>query len=195
MGMTRAHRITRWLLEALLVAFIVGALALLGLARVAPAIGHPVFVIRSGSMAPAIPVGAAVVLDPGPAGVRAGDVVTLRLDNGAIFTHRVTLLVTVGGVPYVETKGDANAAVDPALTPLDHILGRVSLTLPLVGYLMADLAIPVGVGTALLAALTLVAALWLLDEDGDEDSIADPAGPIPAGQPRAWTRHRHQLDA
>ncbi len=195
MGMTRARRITRWLLEALLVALVAGALALLGLARLAPATGHPVFVIRSGSMAPAVPVGAAVVLDPGPANIRTGDVVTLRLDNGAIFTHRVTRLVTLGGVPYVETKGDANAAVDPALTPLDHVLGRVSLTLPLVGYLMADLAIPVGVATALLAALTLVAALWLLDEDPDEDPIGEPAANSPAADPRAWTRHRHVPDA
>jgi len=195
MGVTLAHRITRWLVEALLVGLVAGALALVGLARVAPATGHPVFIIRSGSMAPALPVGAAVVLDPGSAGVRTGDVVTLRLDNGAIFTHRVTRLVAVRGVPYVETKGDANAALDPALTPLDHVLGRVSLTLPLVGYLMADLAIPAGVVTALLAALTLVAALWLLDEDMDEGPIGEPASKSPAARPRAWTPHRHQPNA
>jgi signal peptidase len=128
--------------------------------------GHPVFIIRSGSMTPAIPVGGAVVLDLQPADdIRVGDVVTLRLDDGAIFTHRVTRLVSVQGVADVETKGDANQGVDPTLTPLDHVIGRVALTLPFVGFLLAGLATPAGYATILLACLTLFAALWLLDED------------------------------
>jgi signal peptidase len=182
MGMTRARRVTRWVLEALLAAVILGTLALAGLAHVVPASGHPVLIIRSGSMAPTIPVGAAVVLDAAPAGdIQVGDVVTMRLDNGAIFSHRVTRLVSVGGVPYIETKGDANATVDPSLTPVSHVMGRVALTLPLVGFLMAGLAMPAGLATVLLAALTLFTALWLLDED--EAAISEPE-PAPAVAPR-----------
>jgi signal peptidase I len=164
-GLARAQRLARWILETLLVALLAGTLVLVGLTRLVPATGHPVFIIRSGSMVPAIPVGAAVVLDRGAAGVRIGDVVSLRLDNGAVFTHRVTRLVRLNKVPYVATKGDANRAEDPALTPLSQVIGRVGLTVPLAGFLMTGLAQPAGVATALLAALTLLAALWLLDED------------------------------
>ena len=165
-GMSGARRATRVVLEALLLMLVAGSLALVGLGRLAPALGHPVFIIRSGSMTPTIPVGGAVVLDqPPPSDIQVGDVVTLRLDGGAIFTHRVTRLVSLGGVTHVETKGDANHAVDPSLTPVDHIVGRVSLTLPVVGFLMAGLAVPVGFATVLLAALALILALWLLDED------------------------------
>jgi signal peptidase I len=166
-GMSCARRATRVVLEALLLTLVAGALALVGLGRLAPALGHPVFIIRSGSMTPTIPVGGAVVLDQQPTeDIRVGDVVALRLDGGAIFTHRITRLASLQGVPYVETKGDANASVDASLTPVDHIVGRVSLTLPVVGFLMAGLATPVGFATVLLAALTLVLALWMLDEDG-----------------------------
>ena len=166
MGMTRARQLTRRALEALLMALILWTLALVGLAHVVPASGHPVFIINSGSMVPTVPVGAAVVLDSThPRGVQVGDVVTMRLDNGAIFTHRVTRLVSLQGIAYMETKGDANASVDPALTPVDHVLGRVSLTLPFAGFLMAGIATPAGCATVLLAALTLFAALWLLEED------------------------------
>jgi signal peptidase len=173
MSMTRVRRIARRALEALLAALILGTLALVGLAHVVPASGHPVLIIRSGSMTPAIPVGAAIVLDPAsPSGVQVGDVVTMRL-NGAIFTHRVTRLVSLQQVAYVETKGDANSTVDPALTPVDHVIGRVSLTLPLVGFLMAGLATPAGYATVLLACLTLFAALWLLD--ADEVLVLEPA--------------------
>ena len=132
--MSRARRYTRWILELALIVLMVGSLSLVGLARFAPALGHPVFIIDSGSMTPTIPVGAAVLLDPGSVGARTGDVVTLRSGNGAIFTHRLTRLTTLNGVPYMETKGDANATADPALTPLDHVMGRVVLTLPLVGF-------------------------------------------------------------
>ena len=173
MSMTRVRRIARRALEALLAALILGTLALVGLAHVVPASGHPVLIIRSGSMTPAIPVGAAIVLDPAsPSGVQVGDGVTMRLDNGAIFTHRVTRLVSLQQVAYVETKGDANSTVDPALTPVDHVIGRVSLTLPLVGFLMAGLATPAGYATVLLACLTLFAALWLLDPD--EAPVTEP---------------------
>jgi len=183
MGTSRARRYTQWILDALLIVLMVGSLALVGLARLVPATNHPVFIIDSGSMVPTIPVGAAVVLDPGSAGVRTGDVVTMRLDSGAIFTHRVTRLVSLDGVSHMETKGDANSTVDPALTPVDHVMGRVVLTLPLAGFLMAGLAMPAGMVTALMAAITLIVALWLLDEDDAEseevahpDAVGDPAG-------------------
>lgn len=184
MNATRARRATRWVLESLLVALILGTVALAGLAHVAPALGHPVFVIRSGSMSPTIPVGAAVVLDS-MAGtkLRIGDAVTVRLDTGAIFTHRVTRLVSLGGVSYIETRGDANATVDPALTPLGHVVGRVALTLPLMGFLMAGLAMPAGLATVLMAALTLLAALWLLDEEEAAAPVRKPTGPtVPDGR-------------
>jgi signal peptidase len=183
MGTSGARRYTQWILDALLIALMMGSLALVGLARLVPATGHPVFIIDSGSMVPTIPVGAAVVLDPGSAGVRTGDVVTMRLDSGAIFTHRITRLVSLDGVTHMETKGDANPTVDPALTPVDHVMGRVVLTIPLAGFLMAGLAMPAGMVTALMAAITLIVALWLLDEDDAEseevaqpDAVGDPAG-------------------
>jgi signal peptidase len=178
--MALLRRIARWTLEALLIALLAVAVTLVGLTRVAPALGHPVLIIRTGSMSPTIPVGAAVILDSGSAGVRPGDVVAMQLDNGAVFTHRVTRLVSLDGGAYIETKGDANPSVDPALTPLTHVIGRVSSALPAVGFLMADLATPLGAAVALLAALTLLAALWLIDEGADEDEAEEER---PAQQP------------
>jgi signal peptidase len=185
--MRSAQGITRRLLESLLLALVAGTLALVALAHLAPAMGHPVFIIRSGSMTPAIPVGGAVVLDLQPADdIRVGDVVTLRLDDGAIFTHRVTRLVAVQGIADVETKGDANQTVDPTLTPLNHVIGRVALTLPFVGFLVAALATPAGYATVLLACLTLFAALWLLDAD---EALVPSHVPSSAAAPsRRWLR-------
>ena len=83
MGMRSAQGITRRLLESLLLALVAGTLALVALAHLVPAMGHPVFIIRSGSMTPAIPVGGAVVLDLQPADdIRVGDVVTCTFPPG-----------------------------------------------------------------------------------------------------------------
>lgn len=176
---TRARRIL--VLEVGLFALVVGIAAVAGLARLVPATGHPVLIIRSGSMVPVIPVGAAVVLDRGGSQVQPGDVVAMRLDNGAVFTHRVTRLASLSGVSYIETKGDANVSVDPALTPLDHVIGRVAVSLPIAGYLIAGLGTPAGLATALLAALTLLAALWYLDDGrfSTEPSPVSLASPWP----------------
>jgi len=177
---TRARRITRAMLGLVLLALLIAVVAAAGFARLVPAMGHPVLIIRSGSMAPTIPIGAVVVLSPGPGGVQPGDVVAMRLDNGAVFTHRVTRLASLLGVPYIETKGDANPEIDPALTPLDHVIGRVAVSLPIVGYLMAGLSTPTGIASALLAAIALLAALWFLDEDDELTTEPEPVDTTPA---------------
>ena len=105
--MSCASAPTRVVLEALLLTLVAGALALVGLGRLAPALGHPVFIIRSGSMTPTIPVGGAVVLSISSRPRTSGLATWSRFASttGAIFTHRVTRLASLQGVPCVETKG------------------------------------------------------------------------------------------
>lgn len=152
-------------LDTILIGLVALALALTFLAHGLPALGHGVYVVQSGSMRPTIPVGATVILDRVvPGDLRVGDIVTFRLANGEIFTHRITRLVRVQNEPYVETKGDANEAVDPAVTAVSRVVGRVTLVIPLAGFLMTALGTVTG-GVALLSAsLTILLALWLLDE-------------------------------
>lgn len=173
--MTRRRSFTEHAVELLLAVLLISTVAVAGLARIVPATGHPVLIIRTGSMTPAIPVGAAVVLDPEPSSLQPGEVVAIRLDDGTIFTHRITRLVSLGGVSYIETQGDRNATVDPALMPLDRVVGRVALTLPAAGYLISWLGSPVGVVTVLFASLMLLAAWWLLDDEG----LAGAPQPVP----------------
>jgi signal peptidase I len=91
---------------AVLLAAVVGG-PLTGGWRVAP--------VRSGSMAPAIPAGALVLSRPEPAqNVRPGWVITFhRPGDRAVVTHRVARVLAGGRRPVVETRGDANATVDP----------------------------------------------------------------------------------
>lgn len=123
------------------------------------------FVIQGRSMEPAIPLGSLVALETVPAvAIRAGEVVTIRADNGVVITHRVVRAVKLPDGIFFEIKGDANATPDPMLVPARSVIGLVSVHLPAAGYLAAML----GTASGLISLLSLLAAgllvIWLVEE-------------------------------
>ena len=111
----------------------------------APATGHRLVVLRSGSMEPAMPAGSLLVIESvDPREVRPGDVVTVALDSGSLLTHRVVRGTSLDGYPAVELHGDANAAADTDVVSLDRLVGRVTLVVPIAGYAAWWLANPGG---------------------------------------------------
>lgn len=97
---------------------VVGVLVALALVVVAVQLtGHRFLAVRTGSMAPAIPAGAAVVTVPrATAELQAGDVIVFHPPGWDVpVVHRVVRLDRSGspGRPVrVVTRGDANNAVD-----------------------------------------------------------------------------------
>jgi signal peptidase len=153
----------------LALAALVAAVLLVGLtAYLAPAVGGRALAIRSGSMAPAIGVGAlAFAVPQDPATLEAGDVVTVRLAGGTILTHRIDAVVQQDDRRMFRLRGDANPAPDPVLVTQDQLLGRVVISIPLLGFLLALMSMPVGVLALLSIGATLLAAAWLVDELAD----------------------------
>jgi signal peptidase len=134
-------------------------LVLIGFAAVtnlAPLTGREVFVIIGGSMEPAIPLGALVVATPtDPLAIAAGDVITLRADNGTVVTHRVIRVSDGSDGRSFETRGDANGSPDAGLVPGRSVVGVVSHHLPYGGYAREFLASVPGMVTAIAALGTL----------------------------------------
>jgi signal peptidase len=134
-------------------------------------LAYQTFVVRTDSMAPAIPNGALVVVQPVSArDLRVGDVITYRRPErpDAPVTHRIIGLrfpeETPGSGPIVRTKGDANNAPDPNPMQLEGMVWRVAFGVPLLGSLMQFVAMPLGRVLFLLvpaAALGMVAAVAL----------------------------------
>lgn len=159
----RPLRLTLSALIGMLIAFgiLVPAASIL-----APAVGRQVFAIRGQSMAPAIPMGAAIVVVERPISeLRAGDVVTWRAANGAFVTHRVLQVVEETGELFVQTQGDANDSPDPSAVPEDAIVGVVDSWVPVAGYALILMSTPTGLiswlsfGLALLATDALLAGM------------------------------------
>ncbi len=114
------------------------ALALLGLACLtltawAMATGARPLVIRTGSMAPQLPVGTVAVVKPQPAAlVVPGDVVAVRRADGVRIMHRVRRAQPAGGgATRLVLRGDRNRAADPPVTV--RSVERPLLTVPAAG--------------------------------------------------------------
>ena len=156
----------RRICDSLLIVLIATVLFGVVLGRLVPLSGRTTLIIGGGSMEPALPIGAAVIVEPvPPTDIRVGDVVSLRSGTNlqSIFTHRVTRIVPLEGTIWVETKGDANADVDPSITSTEHVIGRVSATVPYAGFLLALLSVPSGVLFVVLLAAVLLTLVWLLE--------------------------------
>jgi signal peptidase I len=159
--------VLRRLLSALWLGLALAILAVVGLSHVAPALGYRLVVIAGPSMSPTIPVGA-VVLERDPSGpVAVGDVVTVLERNGVSVTHRIVRIGEADGRTYLEIRGDANDAPDPAVVPRSDVTGVVSISLPVVGFLLAFLAIPTGVLSIVSTLAALMLAIWTLEESAD----------------------------
>jgi signal peptidase len=139
------------------------------IARVVPLTGRSTLVVAGGSMVPALDIGTAIVAEPvDPASLRVGDIVSLRSGpQQAIFTHRITRLVDRDGAVWIETKGDANAAIDPSITPASAVVGRVSVAVPKLGYLVALLSAPIGILFVISLGSLLLFAGWILEAPGE----------------------------
>lgn len=156
-----------------------GALAgLLALATAAAVLvlDADLVVFRSGSMAPAIDTGALALTVPTPArDLRAGDVVTVRSEDGGLVTHRVVSSTLRDDEATLVLQGDANRTPDPEAYVVTSAQ-RVVVDVPLAGYVVAHALTPPG----LVAVAAACAALWLLT----------PAPRRPRRPPGPGGRHR-----
>jgi signal peptidase len=170
----------RRLLDAVLIALILVVVFVVLLAKVVPLTGNQTIIVGGQSMEPAIGLGSAIVVAPvQPSELRVGDVVSLRAGpERALFTHRIVEVHERSSGVWVQTKGDANDEPDPTAVPASAIEGRVALTIPLAGYLIALLSIPTGVLFLIGLAATLLAAVWLLESlELDEADRSRAGGP------------------
>jgi signal peptidase len=159
--------ILRWgrrTLDGLLLVAVIVVIVTAGLTVLAPVLGGRAMVIGGGSMEPAIPQGALVVALPADGPYAVGDVVTVQQGAATPYTHRITRLADLAGVPYVETKGDANPEPDPVIVPAAAIVGRVALSIPLLGYLSALLETGLGLAGFLALGAAALLVSWILED-------------------------------
>ncbi len=96
--------------------------------------GYHIYTVVSGSMEPAIPIGSLIYIEKNqPEDMKEKDIIAFYggRDAAAIITHRVVENRVLMG-EFI-TKGDANAAEDKNPIPYEDFIGKVRLSIPMVG--------------------------------------------------------------
>lgn len=164
-GTTTAITLLRRLLGVVWLASLALVVLLALATNLGPRFGFEVFAIRGGSMTPAIPLGAAVVaVRTAPDAIHVGDVVTIRADNGVVYTHRVVEVDASEAAHWLRTKGDANTTADAAAVPVSSVIGVVGASVPVGGYLIVMLGSLPGIVCFLAYAGALLLLIWELEE-------------------------------
>lgn len=121
--------------------------------------GFTQYVVVSGSMEPAIPVGSLVFSKATePSELEKGDVIVFytEMHNDTPVTHRVVENHVADRE--IITKGDANAGKDLNPVIYENVIGKVALHVPRLGYIAA----PLGTFIGKIAALLFIVAGYLL---------------------------------
>ena len=109
------------------------------------------FVILSGSMEPELSPGDVVIVSDA-ASVGVGDVITFSDGSAVPITHRVVGVVDGQFV----TKGDANENADSAPVDPSAVLGRVVITIPVLGHVILWANTPLGQVSLVVVPLVLL---------------------------------------
>ena len=94
---------------------------------------------------------------------KQNDVITYRGAQDRVITHRIKEVIGNSSDTNFITKGDANQETDVEVVPLDHVLGKVTMNLPKLGYLVTF-------GKSLYGIILLIvipAAIVVVDEIGN----------------------------
>ena len=141
-------------------------------------IGLTPYTVLSGSMESVYPTGSLIyVTKVDPEELEVGEIITFRLQNGSVATHRIIELVTDERDPSTtrfRTKGDENNVADGSLVDFGSVIGKPIFCIPFLGYLASYISVAPGKFVALCVAISLIAVEILisiiLDESGKKDS-------------------------
>ena len=100
--------------------------------------GFKILAVTSGSMEPVVTTGS-LVIETVLRKFQVGDIVTYKLSQNPrnLVTHRIVEIEKINGSNFFKVKGDAVNQPDAALVPEDQITGKVILSIPFAGRIMA----------------------------------------------------------
>ena len=128
--------------------------------------GFQVLTVLSGSMNPTYPTGSVVyVKEVDTEDLGVGDVITYRISDKTLVTHRIVRLETDPDNPdqlMFRTKGDNNDDEDGLVHP-SAVVGKVYFGIPLLGYIAHVMQLPFGKFIAIAVCVFVVLLTFIPD--------------------------------
>lgn len=135
---------------------------LAGILIIPKLIGYEEMAVLTGSMEPKYPVGSLIfVKEENPEELKVGDVITYRLSEDTVVTHRIVEINKQEQT--VITKGDANDSIDGNPIPYSEIVGKAHFSIPYLGFISMSIKTPKGI-IAICAVLIAIILLTFLPE-------------------------------
>lgn len=153
-------KIWNWVNGVLIGMVVLLAIALVGVRL----IGLDIYVVLSGSMEPEYKTGSVIyVKEIDPEDLKVDDVITFRLDEDTIATHRIIEVTEKDGHTAFRTKGDANDLEDAAAVFASQVVGTPIFTIPYLGYLVTYIHSTSGRYATIAVGATLLLLIFLPD--------------------------------
>ncbi|MCS0543075.1 signal peptidase I, partial [Aeromonas veronii] len=137
-------------------------------------LGFKIMTVMTGSMEPELQPGDMIIVrEKDPSKLQVEDVITYRISQQTLVTHRIVDLLEKDGVTHYQTKGDANNVVDDGYVSHEQIVGVLALTIPNVGHLAQALQTPTGmilISLLILLIITLGMIKKMLTAQREESS-------------------------
>lgn len=103
-------------------------------------VGYRSFIVLSGSMSPTFEAGSFIIVkNEKPENINSGDIITFKVNENTVLTHRVVEIVKDGNNTSFITKGDANNSYDKKPVIQEQILGVAVLWINGVGAFLVAL--------------------------------------------------------
>ena len=115
------------------------------------------YIVLSGSMEPALPIGSVVYVNSHNKSPEVGDIVTYQMSDSVRVTHRVTEVSENGYI----LQGDANSSPDFAVVSQQQIIGVYMFHIPMLGYILSALQ-----GRRAIVTLIILIAINLIPDIG-----------------------------
>ncbi len=147
--------------------------------------GLKLFCVQTGSMEPRYPVGDMIVVKAVDFDdLVVDDVITFRLGNDTIVTHRI--IGIDADANQLTTKGDNNNVADASTVKSDQVIGKVVFDVPGAGYAILFLNTRFGKWMVVIAGLALIGIaiirkIYYRSEDDDEPDDPKSDNPQESG--------------
>ncbi len=123
-------------------------------------LGIEPYTVLSGSMESVYPTGSIIYVKAvDEEKLQENDVITFKMSNGTIATHRIIELVQDENNPHTvlfRTKGDENKIADGTLVNKSDVIGSPIFCIPLLGFFATYIAYPPGKYVAVSVAVSFI---------------------------------------
>ena len=97
--------------------------------------------------------------------IKIGDIITFKVDENTLVTHRVVEIVKNENDAEYVTKGDANNSVDTQKVKFKDIEGKYLFKTIILGKIIKIIQSPIGINFVLILPLLIIAIIVINDKD------------------------------